>query len=94
MQPGGDTADVKADILSMDEESETFLDEATERLLNSVIGKEFGEHLTRDPGFPQMQEKLLNTILENPDYRERVTDFLEIMLMTKPIPEEETPESD
>ncbi len=82
-------ADVKQALFELDEESDTFLDDATEKLLGSVIGREFGEHLSRDPGFPQMQEKLLNTLLENPDYRERITDFLEIMLMTKPIPEEE-----
>lgn len=89
-------ASVKAELMELDPESETFLPDATEKLIGSVIEQEYGEHMSRSEGFPQMQEKLTRTILENPHYREQVTDLLEIMLMTQPHPEamEEFPEEE
>lgn len=78
-------ASVKPEIMSLDPESETFLPEATEKLVGSVIEQEYGEHVSRDPGYPQMQEKITRTILENPEYREMVADFIDILLMTRPV---------
>lgn len=78
-------ASVKPDILSMDPESETFVPDATEKLVGSVIEQEYGEHVLRNPGFPQMQEKIARTILEDDRYREIVTDFLDVLLMTQGI---------
>lgn len=85
-------ANVKPEILSLDPDSETFLDEATEKLVGSVIEQEYGEHMSRNPAYPQMQEKITRTILENPQYREMVADFLDIMLMTAPQAGEEAPQ--
>lgn len=78
-------ASVKPEIMALDPDSETFLPEATEKLVGSVIEQEYGEHASRDPGYPQMQEKIARTILENPEYREMVADFLDILLMTRPV---------
>lgn len=81
-------ASVKPEIMALDPDSETFLPEATEKLVGSVIEQEYGEHASRNPGYPQMQEKITRTILDNPDYRERMADFLDILLMTRPHQDE------
>ncbi len=74
---------VKASILAMDPNSETFLPEATEKLVGGVLEQEYGEHVLRDPGYPQMQEKITRTLLEDERYREIITDFLEVLLMSQ-----------
>ncbi len=85
-------ARVKPDISSLDPDSETFLEEATEKLVGNVLGQEYGEHIERNPAFPQMQEKITRTILENPEYREQVADLIEMVLMTAPVEEGPPPE--
>ncbi len=70
-------------LLSMDENDENFLPDATEKLVGSALEQEFGEQIHEKPGFPQMQQKISRTILSDDRYREVVEDFLNCVLAHK-----------
>lgn len=80
---------MKAELSHLDPESETFMEEATEKLIDSVIDQEYGEGLKKKPGYGNLQEKLLETILTNEATRDAVGDFFELLLMVEEHPEEE-----
>lgn len=70
-------------LLSMDENDENFLPDATEKLVGSALEQEFGEAIQEKPGYPQMQQKISRTILSDDRYREVVEDFLSCVLQHK-----------
>lgn len=75
-------------LLSMDENDENFVPDATEKLVGSALEQEFGEEIQQKPGFPQMQQKISRTILSDDRYREVVEDFLYAVLQHKARPDE------
>lgn len=82
---------VKPQILSLDSGSEEFVPEATKKLVGGVLQQEYGENMTRNPAYPQMEEKIARTILDDPHHRETVVDFLEALLLTQQRPEAGAP---
>ncbi len=71
--------DVKDSIGRMDRNSETFLPDATSKLIGHAFSTEYGEEFTQDPGFPQMQAVLARHIMGNPDYRDQVEQLLDML---------------
>jgi hypothetical protein len=84
---------MRAELAGLDTQSETFLQEATEKLIDSVIDQEYGEHFKGKPGYAGLQEKLTQTVLDNPTSREALNEFFELLLMTEED-EEETAEDE
>lgn len=74
---------VKPGLLELDTQDEEFLPKATMKLVDGVIGQEYGEHFTKNPAYPQMQNKIARTILSDPTHREAVEDFLSVFMMTQ-----------
>lgn len=74
---------MKAELAKLDPESESFMEEATGKLIDSVIDQEYGESFKDKPGYENLQEKLLNTILDNETTREAIGDFLELLLIVE-----------
>jgi len=80
---------MKAELSQLDPQSETFMEEATEKLIDSVIEQEYGEAFKEKSGYEGLQEKLLRTILQNDETREAVGDFYELLLITEELNDEE-----
>lgn len=78
---------VKTGLLELDPEDEEYLPKATKKLVDGVIGQEYGEHFTNNPAYPQMQNKIAKTILADPAHREAVEDFLSVFQMTQRGPD-------
>jgi hypothetical protein len=78
---------VKPGLLELDPDDEEYLPKATKKLVDGVIGQEYGEHFTRNPAYPQMQNKIARTILADPTHREAVEDFLSVFQMTQRGPD-------
>lgn len=78
---------MKAELSQLDPESESFLQEATERLIDSVIDQEYGEYFKKKPGYAGLQEKLTQTVLENPVSREALSEFFDLLLLTESVEE-------
>lgn len=78
---------IKPALLELDPEDEEFLPKATMKLVDGVIGQEYGEHFTNNPAYPQMQNKIARTILSDPTHREAVEDFLNVFLLTQRGPD-------
>ncbi len=74
---------MRAELSQLDTNSETFMQEATEKLIDSVIDQEYGEHFKGKPGYANLQEKLTQTVLDNPVSREALAEFFELLLMTE-----------
>ena len=70
-------------LANLDTDSETFLQEATEKLIDSVIDQEYGEHFKKKPGYGNLQEKLTQTVLDNPVSRQALGEFFELLLLTE-----------
>lgn len=71
---------MKAKLGELDTDSEDFLEEATERVVDSVLDEEYGENLKEKPGYSSMQEKIAQTILENDASRQAIEEFIELLL--------------
>ena len=80
---------MKAELAGLDPESETFMEEATGKLIDSVIDQEYGESFKKKPGYENLQDKLMSTILSNEASREAVADFFELLLLAEELNEEE-----
>lgn len=80
---------MRAQLAQLDTNSETFLQEATERLIDSVIDQEYGESFKDKPGYGNMQDKITQTVLDNPTSREAIEDFIELLLLVEDDPEDE-----
>lgn len=84
---------MRSELSKLDTGSENFLQEATEKLIDSVIDEEYGEHFKGKPGYANLQEKLTQTVLENPNFRDALSEFFDLLLLTEDDgPEEEDPE--
>ena len=82
---------VKPEILKLDPEDEDFVDNATGKLIDGVLVQQYGEHFKRKPAYSQMKRKLTRTILNDPDHREAVEDFLSVLMLTgKPERDEQS----
>ena len=79
---------VKPEILKLDPEDEEFVDQATGKLIDGVLVQEYGEHFKRKPAYRQMKKKLTRTILNDPEHREAVEDFLSVLLLAEKNPEQ------
>lgn len=66
----------KEELIGLDRNSETFLDDATQKLVYSAFERKFGEKFTQDPGYPQMEQKVKSMILNNPESRGMIEDML------------------
>ncbi|MGV8124017.1 MAG: hypothetical protein AB2L14_30065 [Candidatus Xenobiia bacterium LiM19] len=73
----------KNNILKMDKDSESFLPEATSRLVSSALEQEFGQDVIENPGFPQMKSTITKRILNDPKYKEIVAEFLELLSLSE-----------
>lgn len=80
---------MKAELAKLDPESESFMEEATGKLIDSVIDQEYGEGFKNKPGYENLQDKLMSTILSNEASREAVGDFFELLLMAEDLNAEE-----
>jgi hypothetical protein len=88
---------MRAELATLDTQSETFLQEATEKLIDSVIDQEYGEHFKGKPGYANLQDKLTQTVLDNPTSREALSEFFELLLATEedgPIEDEDDEDQD
>ncbi len=78
---------VKPQILALageiSPESEEFVQESTRKLVGGVLQQEYGENMTRNPAYPQMEEKIARTILNDGHHRDTVVDFLDALLMSQ-----------
>lgn len=74
---------MREELAKLDTDSESFLQEATEKLIDSVIDQEYGEHFKKKPGYSNLQEKLTQTVLDNPVSREALSEFFELLLVTE-----------
>jgi hypothetical protein len=73
----------KNHILKMDRDSETFLPDATSHLVRSALEQEYGDGIAQDPGYPQMKKVLTDQLLRDPNYREMVEEFIEIITLSE-----------
>lgn len=80
---------MKAELAKLDPDSETFMEEATEKLIDSVIDQEYGESFKEKKGYEGLQEKLVSTILSNPETEEAVREFYKLLLLVEDIEEEQ-----
>lgn len=69
-------ADAKKEIADLDPDSETFVDDATEKLVNSALKREYGEKMLNNKGYKQMEQILKRKLLMDPRYRPIIEDFL------------------
>lgn len=69
----------KDEILTMDRNSETFLDDAAQKLVSTAFEKKFGEKFTQDPGYPQMEARVKNIILNDPESRGMIEDLIALI---------------
>lgn len=67
------------EIMNMDRNSETFLDDATQKLVSTAFEKKFGGKFTQDPGYPQMEARLKRVILNDPETRGMIEDLIALM---------------
>ena len=71
-------AEAKSEISKMDPTSENFMSEATSALVGSALGQAFGEEICYNPGYPQMNAKITQKLLN--DYGEVIGDFLNALV--------------
>jgi len=77
--------DVKQEIMELDPEAEDFLPQATGRLVSSALKQEYGDKLTKDPGYPQMEAVIVKKILGNPEHTEAVQGFLGLLITSEEL---------
>lgn len=63
-------------LSNLDENSENFLEEATDRIVESALKKEFGSKMAKNKGFSAMKSSILKQILENDEQREKIELFI------------------
>ena len=74
-------AEAKSEISKMDPSSETFMSQATSALVDSALGQVFGDNISKNPGYPQMNAKITQKLLS--DYGEVIGDFLEALVQSE-----------
>ena len=73
-------AEAKAEIAKLDPDSESFVDDATQKLVNSALKNEYGKKFTKKKEYKQMEAVLTKTIMRDPRYRAIIEEFLGTML--------------
>lgn len=68
--------EAKAEIAKLDPDSETFVDDATQKLVNSALKNEYGKRMIQKKEYRQMEAVLTKHILRDPRYRDIIEDFL------------------
>ena len=63
-------------LSNLDQNSENFLEEATDRIVESALKKEFGSKMSKNKGFSAMKSSILKQILENDEQREKIEIFI------------------
>ncbi len=63
-------------LSNLDENSENFLEEATDRIVESALKKEFGSKMAKNKGFSAMKSSILKQILENDERRGKMELFI------------------
>lgn len=71
----------KEQLAQMDPHSETYLSDATNTLVSNAFERKFGEKFLHDPGFPNMQARVANFILNDPESRSMIENMLELIHM-------------
>ncbi len=69
-------ADAKREIGSLDVNSENFMEEAAERLVDSALTREYGSKIKNKPEYRQMNNVIKRQILMDPRYRPIIEEFL------------------
>jgi hypothetical protein len=67
------------EIATLDRHSETFLSDATQRLIQQALSQKFGEQFLDDPGYSAMEAKLSQFILNDPESRSMVENMLGLL---------------
>lgn len=80
---------MKAELAKLDPESESFMEEATEKLIDSVIDQEYGDAFKQKKGYENLQEKLVSTILSNPETESAVREFYDLLLLAEDLEDEQ-----
>lgn len=68
--------EAKTEISNLDRDSETFMEKATEKLVDNALTKEYGPEFLRKPEYRQMGAVLKRRLLMDPRYRPIIEDFL------------------
>jgi len=68
--------EVKLEIAKLNPDSDSFMDEATQKLINSALSNEFGLAMLSDPGYRQMEDVIRRKLLMDPRYRPIIEEFL------------------
>ena len=63
-------------LSNLDENSEDFLEQATDKIVESALKKEFGSKMAKNKGFSAMKSNILKQILENDEKREKIETFI------------------
>jgi hypothetical protein len=72
--------DAKKEISDLDPNSESFVEDATEKLVNSALKWEFGDKLLGKPEYKQMEAVIKKKIMRDEKYRPIIEDFLGMLL--------------
>jgi hypothetical protein len=80
---------LKTSLNELDPDHPHYLGEATERLIDGVLAQEYGEHFSKKKPYRQMKKKLSRTILDDPDHRESVEEFLQLFQENQHIEDEQ-----
>ena len=75
---------MKAELAKLDPDAEGFMEEATGKLIDSVIDQEYGESFKKKPGYENLQDKLVETVLNSEAYEE-VEDFFKLLLLADDV---------
>lgn len=72
--------EAKSEIAKLNPDSESFVDDATQKLVNSALKNEYGKRAFKKKEYAMMEKALTRTILRDPRYRGIIEDFLGKML--------------
>lgn len=68
--------EAKAEIAKLDPDSDRFVDQATQKLVNSALKNEYGKKFVKKAEYQVMEEALTMRILRDPRYRKIIEEFL------------------
>lgn len=64
-------------LSNLDINSPNFFEESTGILVDSALKEAFGQSIESNPGYPQMQDKIMRTMFKDERYREILEGFLQ-----------------
>ncbi|MDO5295993.1 MAG: hypothetical protein Q4F00_04995 [bacterium] len=74
-------AQAKSEISKLDPNSEGFVKQAASALVDSALGQVFGSKIAKNPGYPQMNAKITQKLLD--DYSDVIGEFLAGLVQAK-----------